>query len=214
MFWKLIQKQFKAKINYKLGIIFAVDMQGKNIKIKEKNFMKTKRTAVVAFLLCAIMAIGIGFAAINKNLEINANANLGMDATGFSVAFVQSDCTVTGTDETSTIAVGTDTTVATFTVNGLKKAGDTVTGTFTVINNSSELYDAVLGTPSVAFGTGENPYRDYISVTTTGPQKTILAQNETTTFTVTVKLTKVINDASAQVTFMVLTSATSALPSA
>lgn len=176
--------------------------------------MKTKRTAIVAFLLCAIMAIGIGFAAISKNLEINGNANLGMDSTGFSVAFVQADCSATGTDGTSTIVVGGDSTVATFTVNGLKNAGDTVTGTFTVKNTSSQNYNAILGTPSVAFGTGENAYKTHIDVSTTGPVKTTLAQGETTTFTVTVELVKVINDASAQVTFMVLTQATSALPTA
>lgn len=176
--------------------------------------MKTKRTAVVAFLLCAIMTIGIGFAAISKNLEINGNANLGMDATGFSVEFVQDGCT-TNDGDVSKITVTGDPTVATFTVNGLKKAGQTVTGTFTIKNTSTEKYDAILGNPSVAFGTGENPYRDYIEVTATTPVSTRLSnegENSTTTFTVTVKLKKVINDASAQVTFMVLTSATSALP--
>ena len=175
--------------------------------------MKTKRTAVVAFLLCAIMAIGIGFAAISKNLEINGNANLGMDATGFSVEFVQDGCTPN--DGVSTIVVAEDRTVATFTVNGLKKAGQTVVGTFTIKNTSSEKYDAILGNPSVAFGTGTNPYRDYIEVTASAPASTRLSnegEGSTTTFTVTVTLTKVINDASAQVTFMVLTTATSALP--
>lgn len=176
--------------------------------------MKTKRTAVVAFLLCAIMAIGIGFAAISKNLEINGNANIGMDATGFSVAFVQDDCE-TDDNLVSTIVVAEDKTVATFTVNGLKKAGQKVTGTFTIKNTSTEKYDAILGTPSVAFGTGENPYRDYIEVTASAPESTRLSnegEGSTTTFTVTVTLKKVINDASAQVTFMVLTNATSALP--
>lgn len=171
--------------------------------------MKTKRTAVVAFLLCAIMAIGIGFAAISKNLEINGNANLGMDATGFSVAFVNGE---TDDNHVSEINITGDATVATFTVNGLKKAGQTVVGTFTIENTSSELYDAILGTPSVAFGTGENPYREYVEVTASAPASNRLAKGATTTFTVTVTLKKVINDASAQVTFMVLTTATSALP--
>ena len=174
--------------------------------------MKTKRTAVVAFLLCAIMAIGIGFAAISKNLEISGNANLGMDATGFSVEFVQSGCE-TDDGDVSSIVISGDPTVATFTVNGLKKAGDKVVGTFTIKNTSSEKYDVLLGEPSISFGTGA--FVDYIEVTKTNPVLTRLSNegaNSTTTFTITVELKKVINDASAQVTFVVLISATSALP--
>lgn len=173
--------------------------------------MKTKRTAVVAFLICAIMAIGIGFAAISKNLEINGNANLGMDATGFSVGFVQSGCS-TNDGDVSSIVVAEDKTVATFTVNGLKNANQTVVGTFTIENTSAENYDALLAKPSVVFGDGENPYRAHISVTASDPASTRLSKGATTTFTVTVTLNEVINDASAQVTFMVITTATSALP--
>ena len=171
--------------------------------------MKTKRTAVVAFLLCAIMTIGIGFAAISKNLEINGNANLGMDAEGFSVAFVSG---TTSDGDVSEINIATDPTVATFTVNGLKKANQQVVGTFTIKNTSTQMYDAKLANPSVVFGDGVNPYRDYVEVTASAPESNRLSQGDTTTFTVTVTLKEVINDASAQVTFMVLITASSALP--
>lgn len=182
--------------------------------------MKTKRTAVVAFLLCAIMAIGIGFAAISKNLEINGNTNLGINEPGFSVAFVSNECSATGTSAAGTQGLGgtieinsADPSIATFTVNGLKAENDTVTGTFVVENTSSSNYLAVIANPVVTKGT-QNTYSSYVSITAdfAAGAKTTLEQNETTTFTVTVKLLKVINEASAQVTFQVITQATSALP--
>ena len=201
----------------KKGIIFAVDMQGKNKNFfKEIIFMRLKRTAIVSFLLCAIMAIAIGFAAISKNIEITGTANLGLDASNFSVELVQDDCDGDAVkDDTATGVItvsGTDASQATFVVSGLKKAGDKVTGTFTVKNTSAEAYTAELGAPRIQMGsTTENHYVSHISVTTTGPEKTTLAQGESTTFTVTVELTSVINDNSAQVSFMVLMSATSAV---
>ena len=178
--------------------------------------MRLKRTAIVSFLLCAIMAIAIGFAAISKNVEITGTANLGLDASNFSVELVQDDCdgdAVKDDAATGVITVsGTDASQATFVVSGLKKAGDKVTGTFTVKNTSAEAYTAELGAPRIQMGTEtENHYVKHISVTTTGPVKTTLAQGESTTFTVTVELTSVINDNSAQVSFMVLMSATSAV---
>lgn len=197
------------------GIIFAVDMQGRNKNFKEIFFMRIKRTAIVSFLICAIMAIGIGFAAISKNVEITGTANLGLDASNFSVELVQDDCdgdAVKDDTATGVITVQTDASQATFVVSGLKNAGDKVTGTFTVKNTSAEAYTAELGAPRIQMGTeAENHYVKHISVTTTGPVKTTLAQGESTTFTVTVELTSVINDNSAQVSFMVLMSATSAV---
>ncbi|MBQ3116011.1 MAG: hypothetical protein IJC07_03175 [Clostridia bacterium] len=178
--------------------------------------MRIKRTAIVSFLICAIMAIGIGFAAISKNVEITGTANLGLDASNFKVELVQDGCSANdkvGTEATGVITVSTaDASQATFVVSGLKNAGDKVTGTFTVKNASTQAYDAVLAAPRIQMGSEtENHYVAHISVTTTGPQETTLAQGESTTFTVTVELTSVINDNSAQVSFMVLMSATSAV---
>jgi hypothetical protein len=165
------------------------------------------------------MTIGIGFAAISKNLEINGNANLGINEPGFSVAFVEKTDSVAGcevSDNVSSIVINqSDASVATFTVNGLKAENDTVVGTFVVKNTSTSNYLAVLANPVVTMGTA-NAYTSYISVTAAfnDGAKTTLAKGETTTFTVTVKLLKVINEASAQVTFQVITRATSALPTA
>ena len=182
--------------------------------------MKTKRTAVVAFLLCAIMAIGIGFAAISRNLEINGNANLGINEPGFSVSFVEKTDGVAGCETNdggvSKITIdSSDSSIATFTVNGLKAEGDEVTGTFVIKNSSESNYDAVLGTPSLRTPTkDQNAYIEFISITAefASGAKTTIGKGETTTFTVTVKLLKVINEASAQVTFQVIIPATSALP--
>ena len=170
--------------------------------------MKTKRTAIVAFLIFAIMAISIGFAAISRNLDINGNANLGINEAGFSVAFVQGD--VAGD---SRIDINqNDKTQATFTVNGLKVENQEVIGTFTVENTSTSNYDAVLANPVVTMTNSE--FASHISVTASfvEDQPTTIGKGETTKFTVTVKLLKVINDSSAQVTFQVITRATSALP--
>ncbi len=178
--------------------------------------MRLKRTAIVSFLLCAIMAIAIGYAAISKNVEITGTANLGLDASNFSVELVQDDSTVTdkvGADAAGVITVSsTDASQATFVVSGLKNKGDKVTATFTVKNTSAQDYTAELSAPRIQMGDAtQNHYVSHISVTTTGPVVTTLAQGEETTFTVTVELTSVINDNSAQVSFMVLMGATSAV---
>lgn len=178
--------------------------------------MRIKRTAIVSFLICAIMAIGIGFAAISKNVEITGTANLGLDASNFKIELVQNECSANekvGAEAAGEIKVSTaDASQATFVVSGLKNAGDKVTGTFTVTNASTQDYTAVLSAPRIQMGSvTENHYVSHISVTTTGPQETTLARGESTTFTVTVELTSVINDNSAQVSFMVLMGATSAV---
>ncbi len=180
--------------------------------------MRIKRTAIVSFLICAIMAIGIGFAAISKNVEITGTANLGLDASNFKIELVQDGCSADNEDNVGAEAVGdikvssADASQATFVVSGLKNKGDKVIGTFTVTNASTQAYTAELTAPRIQMGSEtDNHYVKHISVTTTGPQETTLGQGQSTTFTVTVELTSVINDNSAQVSFMVLMSATSAV---
>ncbi len=181
--------------------------------------MKTKRTAVVAFLLCAIMTIGIGFAAISRNLEIDNTVKIGINEAGFSVAFVKNTDSVDGckvSDSVSSIVINqSDPSIATFLVNGLKAEGDQVIGTFVIQNTSTSNYDAALGTPSLRKPTADqNSYINCISIQAefASGAKTTIAKGETTTFIVTVTLNKVINDASAEVAFQVIIPASSELP--
>lgn len=178
--------------------------------------MKTKRTAVVAFLLCAIMAIGIGFAAISRNLEIDTTVKLGINEPGFKVEFVGGTDGCKADKAGSTIEISSaDPSIATFLVNGLKAEGDKVTGTFIIKNSSESNYDAVLGTPSVRKPSNtQNSYIDFISIQAefVSGAKTTIGKGETTTFIVTVTLNKVINEASAEIAFQVIIPATSALP--
>ena len=101
--------------------------------------MKKRRLAIVAFLLCACVGLGIGYAALSDSLTINGDVTVKPHAADFKVHFTE----VKNSAKTTT-TIQTDTTVATFTSTQLQAAGESA---FAIIEvkNSSTGYKAQMG---------------------------------------------------------------------
>ena len=144
-----------------------------------------KKGLITMLLVCLIALVGIGYAAISKELIINGTANATVDNENFSVVFdddaevVQKNCVAADTK------VNDDAT-ATITVDGTKltKTGDTATATFTIKNTSAEL-----GASLSAVISGNVTTDEYFTVTHSFAQ-TSIAKGASTTITVTIKLDK------------------------
>ena len=102
--------------------------------------MKNRRIAIIAFVLVAVMAIGVGYAALTDTLTATgtASANPNNDAFDTGVVFVKAEGTgVTGEVDNTTAAPNTgDKITITIAAANLTKVGDTVVATVTVANNS------------------------------------------------------------------------------
>ena len=108
--------------------------------------MKLKRTSFVAFLLCAVMLLGIGFATLTDNLFIGGEASLSttQSQAKFDAGVYFSDaCVWDGTlkekveDTVDSAVVGqTNPDSASFEVKSLGLANQSVMFKFTIINES------------------------------------------------------------------------------
>ena len=142
--------------------------------------MKKRRNLIIALLLIAALALGLGYAAVTDTLSIGGNATVKPHQDNLNVIFTdiknKDKCTAT---------IQTDETVATFTTTQLVNGGDTATATFVVTNKSPE-YQATVDAPTIAITTGG----EYFDVTTDfgTESRTLNAKDGTTEFTVTVKL--------------------------
>ncbi len=102
--------------------------------------MKKRRLTIAAFLLAACLVIGFGFAALTTSLEVIGTAithkdDNQLDAVIYFSAAKDNATYPDGTPEAeknSAAVDSTDVDRATFTVNTLKKAGDSATFTFTI----------------------------------------------------------------------------------
>lgn len=147
--------------------------------------MKNRRTIVVAFLLIAVMLLGVGYAAVTDTLDITGSADVNSEgAFNDHIKFTDAEANQDG----NTASINADNAdKASFTVNTLKQKGDTATFTFT-IENSGDL--AVTIKPKLNATTGNTlPAFFEISSDWNGEERELLA-NEEITYTVTVKLLK------------------------
>ena len=164
---------------------------------------RRKNSKIMLGLLIAVVALGVGYAAITGvNLLINGSASIKSNG-NFSVRFVRPIASETAIDNAQENAITisgynadesamnvsemsasvTDDTHATFAVGALDEVGESVDFTYTVVNESDEGIDAALSL-EVA---DENDLADYFEITkSVGKNK--IASNETTTVTVRVKL--------------------------
>lgn len=143
--------------------------------------MKKRTSALAAFLLCATMGLGVGYAAITDSLSIGGNASAKVHADGFLVEFSVAE---TPAPEKCTVTVQTDKTVATFTTTQLKNKNDVASATLIITNNSTLSLDAVVSVPTIT-----NNNQNYFTVATNfGTQAVTLAPNETKAVEVTVTL--------------------------
>lgn len=116
--------------------------------------MKNRRIVIVAFLLVAVLVMGIGYAALSDNLFIKGEATLAAtsaqasfeDDIYFKEVSVKSTTGTAGKDDT--IAIGaTDNDSATFHIYSLGQKDEVVVFKFTIANDSTE-FDAVVSLDS------------------------------------------------------------------
>lgn len=154
--------------------------------------MKNKRAIIVTLLIVAILLLSIGYAAISKTLTVGGTVSANANTENFKVHFQGTTGTIESTKQGATLSATTDEDLsATINASGLDTAGQTVTATFTIVNDSTDL-GATLAVNTKEI-TGDDA--EYFEVTSATLGKTTLAAKtgdtaDTTTLTVTLRLTK------------------------
>ena len=148
--------------------------------------MKKRRSTIIAVLLIATLALGIGYAALTDVLEINGSADVyqaaAEEAFNEDVYFAGA----VANQEGNTASVNADNNdKASFTAKTLKGKDDVVTFTFTIKNDGDV---AATVTPTLNPTQG-NTKPEYFDITSdwNGESKTLEA-GASLTYTVTVKL--------------------------
>ena len=119
--------------------------------------MKNRKTVVVAFLLVAVMLMGVGYASLTDTLTLigNATIDLTQAGTNYDAKVYWSAATIVNTTNTSTKdevgGVGTDD--ATFRLHSLATMGDKAVLKFTITNESNVPVEITVAEPTI---TGAN----------------------------------------------------------
>ena len=150
--------------------------------------MKNRRNVVIAFMIVAVMLLGIGYAALSDTLDITGSADVNQSAAeeAFNEDIFFSAAVANETGNTASVNADNND-KASFTANTLKGKGDKVTFTFTIKNDGDVAADV---TPKLNATLG-NTNPEYFSITSDwgGATKTLDAHSEIT-YTVTVELLK------------------------
>ncbi|MBR6768410.1 MAG: hypothetical protein IKM34_02875 [Clostridia bacterium] len=123
--------------------------------------MKNRKTIIVAFLLVAAMAIGVGYAALTDTLTIIGNAQIDLAAAentfDSKVYFVQDSVVMDGNGTGTTLDVASVLSAddATYTVNELAVKDQWSSFTFTIQNDSN--VPAVISIESKKLSGDSNP---------------------------------------------------------
>ena len=162
--------------------------------------MKNRKTVIVAFLLIAVMLLGIGYAALTDTLTIIGNAHIDIGAANNSfdekVYFSAAEATsTTGTGATADV-VSFNADDATFTANKLAVKGEKSVFTFTIKNDSN--VDAKVTVNPTKLSGVDNPSNsntDKFTVSYDLSSDTITSNGGTITVTVTVEVVNPITSA-------------------
>jgi plastocyanin len=151
--------------------------------------MKNRKFVVVAFLLVAVLLLGVGYAALTDTLDITGSADVNVtelekeyeEDIYFSAAVANQ-----GAPNTASVN-GDNNDKASFSAKSLVKKGDKVTFTFTIKNDSAH---TVTVTPKLHASAG-NTNTEYFSIESdwNGASREIAA-NGSITYTLTVTLLK------------------------
>ena len=149
--------------------------------------MKNRKTVVVAFLLVAVMLMGVGYAALTDVLDITGSADVNQSAAeeafNDDIHFALNGAVANEAGNTASINADNND-KASFTAKTLKGMNDTATFTFTIVNDGD--LDANV-TPSISSNTNE----DYFAISSDWQGQTkLLKAGEQLTYTVTVTLTE------------------------
>jgi uncharacterized repeat protein (TIGR01451 family) len=150
--------------------------------------MKNRKLVIVAFLLVAVMLLGVGYAALSDTLDITGSADVNQSAAeeAFNEDVYFSAAVANEAGNTASINADNND-KASFTAATLKGKGDKVTFTFTIKNDGDV---AATVTPKLNATLGNtNPEYFAISSDWDGAPKTLAAHSEIT-YTVTVELIK------------------------
>lgn len=145
--------------------------------------MKNRKTVVVAFMLCAVMLLGVGYAALTDVLDITGSADVNQSAAeeAFNEDVHFSGAVANETGNTASLNADNND-KASFSANTLKGKGDKATFTFTIVNEGD--VDAKV-TPSISSNTNQAYFS--ISSDWAGATKD-LAAGASLSYTVTVEL--------------------------
>ena len=160
--------------------------------------MKNRKTIIVAFVLCAALLMGIGYAGLTGHLSITNDMTLNPNNDDLNIVFLKDECAIEEGDEglaTLSLNNGADGKDATLKVTGLHYQGDEVTANFTIKNKTSD----VTATVKLNQITNQSPSNKYTIEHTFDDEGTgadaarddtvTLAAGESYTFSVTIKLT-------------------------
>ena len=163
--------------------------------------MKNRRFALVAFMLVAVLVMGVGFAAYSTTLSILGTTEVSAEALEFTedVRFVGA----TTTNEAFGTATTGDGQTATFTVNGMTRYNDRVQFTYTIANGSD--YDV-----SIAITTTPTPATPSKCTVTTALSSNTIAAGGTITATVTVVLNETVTEVQSPINWTIEYTATAA----
>ncbi|MBE6576932.1 MAG: hypothetical protein E7653_02190 [Ruminococcaceae bacterium] len=175
--------------------------------------MKKRRTLIIALLLVAALALGIGYAAVEGKLYIHGKVTTA--AQPFDVVFTEYQ--TEGTPSEGVVGAIVDQLPAQtvkFTVTGMDEAGDTITGKFTIKNNNE--FTMYLSDPTIVYTNDANGTdvagNGMFTVTTSwGTAGTTLATGAETEVFVTVTMNKGM-DAEVNEEFTLTINATSTNP--
>ena len=134
--------------------------------------MKNRRSAIVAFLICACLIVGVGFAAITSNLKVDNYVSLGVNDAAFDVHFESATATADNgtlnTDYSAKVGADNDMLVDVNIKAGvLKVNGDKVTITALIHNNSAAgTFQAKFADPATftPVASGDSGILDYVDV--------------------------------------------------
>ena len=113
--------------------------------------MKNRKSVIVAFLLVAVMLLGVGYAALTDVLDITGTADVNQSAAeeSFNEDIIFSAAVANETGNTASVNADNND-KASFTAKTLKGAGDKATFTFVITNDGD--VDAVV-TPKISSNT-------------------------------------------------------------
>jgi uncharacterized repeat protein (TIGR01451 family) len=146
------------------------------------------RKGLIAFMVLAVMLLGIGYAALTDTLDITGSADVNQSAAEEAFNEDIYFSAAVANEEGNTASINADNNdKASFTAKTLKGKGDKVTFTFTIKNDGDI---AATVTPKLNATLG-NTNPEYFSLTSDwdGATKTLAAGGELT-YTVTIELLK------------------------
>jgi len=145
--------------------------------------MRNRKTVVAAFLLIAVMMLGVGYAALTDVLDITGSADINQSAAeeAFNEDIHFSNAVANEAGNTASINPDNND-KASFTANTLKGKGDKATFTYTIVNDGD--LDAVI-TPSISSNTNTTYFKIYSDW---NGADTELAAGASVTYTVTIEL--------------------------